>query len=287
MSKIWSADDFVQICREHFRENPPPQELLHFGIHGSSTDEKPRHHSDIDFYCICQEFTQSLIDYVPRMMAAINEKTGLWADPMVSCVQNEGLAALNPFTIDTVIQRHLAVYGGSPVNTLQQMIETYRGETSEEYLWSQVVSSGIRIKKGTFIINNYQPTYSSQVFDLNCVRVENPEATKAAFISKHVLTAAAFANCLCGYLLGDTKLKQSFSKREAPALFPVVTGIKSDIPSRALDIYYGGETKGLGDFLGSAPLGWLKVHQQLAEIFCPAIDRITIARLSRSINIPL
>ena len=283
MQKQWKASEFVEIGKRFVAANTPPSVLAHMGLHGSSTEEESRIHYDVDLYFLFNDRRMALevMGYVNSFTREVCQRTGLWSDPMVGCIDQK-IWQINPFSLDTIKERHSIIHGteGTLQAALGTMNENFHGICREEYLLSEIESSGIKIRKGLAMLNDLQPLHSSPVFELGCVRIGSTPEMKALFFAKHILTGCAFAVNLLGYL-GENPNLARCSKRNAPDSIAGAFQFPAKIPLRAKGIYYEGRTGEVLEFLGACQIEWLEQLEGIKNYLRPHVYNRALDRLRR------
>lgn len=276
--------ELVEAAREYMAGHVAPPELLHAGIHGSIVDQPAEQLlSDCDFYFICQKPSQRLLlGFISPMVESFNRQTLCWVDPMVGCVDGREPFAFNPFTIGTIENKRIEVYGSGINETLAQMNANHQGESQEEYLMREVTMAGVKIKRGLVSINAMQPMHTSSIFPLDWINIREPEHLKASFVAKNILAGGSFACVLERRLRGE---REPFSKRHAPERLSEIFGICSEIPGEARAIYYEGRKHGLDAFLGKVAEHWFGTQYWLESQLGPEVLRIQHDRVSAKLAI--
>lgn len=268
--KIRDNKELSGLSQKYVEKNPPPSGILNIGLHGSANDVldlKARPFSDIDFFCIADEYDQNSINYLKKFVHHINKKVGTWVDMMMGETSNKDFS-LSEFEIDNLKNDNTVFYG----NDIKGNIERLRANASDEdsiiVLYEKTKNSGLKLKKGLLLLNDKQHVVSFPPIAMNKVKSKNLKTT-AVTLSKSIVTSCSFANSAMGYLNGAPV---EYSKRKSPEMLETLFGIKSDLAKKARDIYYCNDNKiNLKEFVNEEAFEWLKTQKQIETMLAEKI----------------
>jgi len=273
--------DLKDISKKYFEQNPPPTDITNIGVHGSSSTVEIKPHSDIDFFCLCKTQNKDSIEYLRKFVEHINKSTHRWVDMMVGNLENKDAFKLNDFVLNDILQNSSSLYGNNLEHNVNTMLKNYKGEDSIHYLFKELQSSGHRIKRAVVDMNEFQPLITKPPISMDCIKVNGVEA-KSKTIARQILSSCAFANTLSDYISGRTP---KFSKKDAPEDFEKLFKIKTNLPTKAKEIYYEDESKiNLEKFANEEAIDWLEIQEVVEKIIKQKIKIYDRTKFIRTIK---
>lgn len=256
--------DIKAIANSYFEQNKPPANILNIGLHGSSSSMNIKPHSDIDFYCICKKQDGKSIQYLRGFVEHLNKNTNRWVDMMVGHLKNDDAFKLNSFTLNDILKNSVNLHGKNLTKNINIMLNNYKGESTSEYLYKELKTSGHRIKRAIVDLNQHQVLVSKPPFGMDCLKDNlNGIEIKAKTIAKQILASCSFANTIFELNLGIINI---FSKKDAPEKFKKYFKIKTNLPQKARKIYYEDFSNiDLDKFSNKESLKWLKIQETIEQ----------------------
>lgn len=256
--------DIKAIASCYFEQNKPPANILNIGLHGSSSTMNIKPHSDIDFYCICKKQDEKSIQYLRGFVEHINKNTNRWVDMMVGHLKNDDAFKLNSFVLNDILKNSVNLHGKNLTKNIAIMLKNYKGESSSEYLYKELKTSGHRIKRAIVDLNQHQVLISKPPFSMDGLRENlNGIEIKAKTIAKQILASCSFANTI---LELDSGIIDTFSKKDAPKKFKKYFKLKTNLPLKAKKIYYEDSSNiDLDKFANIESLKWLKIQETIEQ----------------------
>lgn len=264
-----------EIALAYIKKNPPPENILNIGVHGSSSKSPPKPYSDIDLYCLCKNYDEKSIIYASKFCKNMGKKSNHWSEIMVGHLDNNDAFMLSPFELKDIKKNSVNVYGEGLNSNIDTMLKNYEGPNPTEILFSQLTSSGHRIKRIIGDFNKFQFLISKPSFEPKFIKKAGKTTAKeikARTIAKQILTSCAFSNAIMDEINGN---EIEFSKMKAPERFKEYFKYETDLPEISRKIYMG-KIKGidLKEFSTYSALEWLKIQSKLEKELLSAIRMI-------------
>jgi len=260
--KMRNNGELSDLSVKYIKKNPPPTNILNIGLHGSSADVldlKKRPFSDIDFFCIANEYDKNSINYLRKFIDYFNKKAGTWVDMMMGETNNKGFSLID-FDIDNLANDHMVFYGENFEDNIEKLRKNASNEDSIIVLYEKTKGAGLKLKKGLLLLNSKQHVVSFPPIAMKNIKGKKLK-TRAITLSKSILTSCSFANSAMGYLNGRPV---EYSKRKSPEMLEELFGIDSKLAKKARDIYYCTAQKiDLKKFIEEDAFEWLKTQEQI------------------------